>query len=232
MMTLKQILVATDFSESSDAALMYGRELASRFGATLHVLHVAQDVYLSTYGGENYTAVVPDLQQQIEEDARRRLHALLIDSDNSGPPTIPAIRTTPSPAFAIVDYAKEHEINTDCNGHACRGPSLIWSHGQRRRARRPSRPVSGADGASSGARIRSVPIRWQRWHTRDDVLAATGNAARSRQSRTRSREAPDGTRSQRCRRSAGDSGEDSADQSPAYLRSGDQDVHAAAGRRS
>ena len=121
MMTLKQILVATDFSESSDAALMYGRELASRFGATLHVLHVAQDVYLSTYGGENYTAVVPDLQQQIEEDARRRLHALLIDSDNSGPPTIPAIRTTPSPAFAIVDYAKEHEINMIVMGTHGRG---------------------------------------------------------------------------------------------------------------
>jgi hypothetical protein len=32
MITVKQILVATDFSEPSDAALAYGRELAGRFG--------------------------------------------------------------------------------------------------------------------------------------------------------------------------------------------------------
>jgi len=33
MMTVNQILVASDFSESADAAFLYGRELAIRFGA-------------------------------------------------------------------------------------------------------------------------------------------------------------------------------------------------------
>ena len=47
MITIKNILVPTDFGEASDAALMYGRELASRFGAELHVLHVADNMYLS-----------------------------------------------------------------------------------------------------------------------------------------------------------------------------------------
>src|SRR5579864_9400950 len=64
MITLKQIQVATDFSEPSDAALAYGRELAGQFHATLHVLHVAQNVYISTFGAENYVAMAPDLQQQ------------------------------------------------------------------------------------------------------------------------------------------------------------------------
>ena len=40
MILLKQILVATDFSEPSEAALAYGRELARTFGAQLTVLHV------------------------------------------------------------------------------------------------------------------------------------------------------------------------------------------------
>ena len=44
MIALKKILVATDFSEPSDAALAYGRELARTFGATLDVLHVADNV--------------------------------------------------------------------------------------------------------------------------------------------------------------------------------------------
>ena len=46
MLALKNILVATDFGEASDVALTYGRELATRFDATLHVLHVADDAYL------------------------------------------------------------------------------------------------------------------------------------------------------------------------------------------
>ncbi len=40
MIALKNILVATDFSEPSDAALLYGRALARNFNATLHVVHV------------------------------------------------------------------------------------------------------------------------------------------------------------------------------------------------
>ena len=34
MMTLKNILVVTDFSEASEAALVYARELAQAFGGT------------------------------------------------------------------------------------------------------------------------------------------------------------------------------------------------------
>jgi nucleotide-binding universal stress UspA family protein len=40
MIALKNILVATDFSEPSDAALAYGRELARRLGALVVVLLV------------------------------------------------------------------------------------------------------------------------------------------------------------------------------------------------
>ena len=121
MITLKNVLVATDFSEPSDAALLYGRELATRFGATLHVLHVAQNVYFSTFGAENYAAVAPDLQQQIEDDARRHLDELLVDSDKSGPTTIPAILTSGSPALTIVDYAKDHHIDVIVMGTHGRG---------------------------------------------------------------------------------------------------------------
>lgn len=43
MIALERILVPTDFSEFSREALKYGCELANRFGATLHLLHVVQD---------------------------------------------------------------------------------------------------------------------------------------------------------------------------------------------
>src|SRR5262245_19248330 len=101
MMTIKNILVATDFSEPSEAALVYGRELATRFDATLHVLHVVANIYLA-YGAESYAAIPDNLQRDIENEARRNLRELLLDSDGSGPRTIPVVLTsTTSPASAI-----------------------------------------------------------------------------------------------------------------------------------
>ena len=46
MITIKNVLVATDFSESSASALNYGREFARTFGATLHVLHVVENAVM------------------------------------------------------------------------------------------------------------------------------------------------------------------------------------------
>jgi nucleotide-binding universal stress UspA family protein len=121
MMTLKNILVATDFSEASDTALAYGRELAGRFGAALHVLHVAENIYITTFGAETYCAVAPNLQRQVEDDARAQLDALLIDSDRSGPPAKPIVMTSSSPAFAIIDYAAEGGIDLIVMGTHGRG---------------------------------------------------------------------------------------------------------------
>ena len=46
MIVLKNILVATDFSEPSANALAYGRDLARAYNATLHVLHVTENIML------------------------------------------------------------------------------------------------------------------------------------------------------------------------------------------
>jgi len=100
---------------------MYGRELATQYGATLHVLHVAQNIYLSTFGADNYAAMAPGLQERIEDDARRYLHELLIDNDRSGPPWVPVIVTSTSPAMAIVDYAKDHDVDIIVMGTHGRG---------------------------------------------------------------------------------------------------------------
>jgi len=48
----KRILVPIDFSPPSDAALEYARTIATRFGASLHLFHVAQDPYQAFYSTE------------------------------------------------------------------------------------------------------------------------------------------------------------------------------------
>jgi len=119
MIRIQNVLVATDFSETSDAALNYGREIARTFGSTLHVLHVADSVYLM-YGGETYTAVVPDLQQEIEEAARKRLHALL-EHEDSELHVKPVVVAAIGPAAAIVGYAEQHQIDIVVLGTHGRG---------------------------------------------------------------------------------------------------------------
>ena len=121
MIAMKNVLVATDFGEAADSALAYGRELASRFGATLHVLHVAENVYITAFGAETYASFAPDLQRDIEASAHRRLAEATLDSDGSGPKTVPAVMTSSSPAFAIIDYANDHDIDLIIMGTHGRG---------------------------------------------------------------------------------------------------------------
>jgi nucleotide-binding universal stress UspA family protein len=121
MIAMKNILVATDFGEAADNALVYGRELAQRFDATLHVLHVAENVYISAFGAETYASFAPDLQRELEEAAHKRLAEAIIDSDGSGPRTLPVVMTSSSPAFAIIDYAREHGIDLIIMGTHGRG---------------------------------------------------------------------------------------------------------------
>ncbi len=121
MIALNNILVATDFGEASDAALRYGRELAQKFDATLHVLHVAENVAIATLGAETFAAVAPELQQEIEAGALKTLKEVLTDSDHSGPVTRPVVLTSSSPAYAIVDYAHDHDISLIVMGTNGRG---------------------------------------------------------------------------------------------------------------
>src|SRR4051812_937659 len=109
MVTLKNILVSTDFSEPSGVALAYGRDLARSYGATLHVLHVVEDVMLR-YASE-IGFVTPDLQEQIETTAAADLHALITEDDRNTLVVREAIERAVNPATAIVDYAKANAID-------------------------------------------------------------------------------------------------------------------------
>jgi nucleotide-binding universal stress UspA family protein len=121
MIMLRNILVATDFSEPSDAALTYGRALARNFGAMLHVLHVVSPVSTVVYGAEAFAVSVPDLQQEVEDGARKQLTALLIDDDPQPLPTREAIVASSAPAAAIVDYANRERIDLIVAGTHGRG---------------------------------------------------------------------------------------------------------------
>lgn len=122
MISLKNILIATDFGEAAEVALNYGRTLATTFGATLHVVHVTENVYARAFGAEAYVPMSPDLQEEIDESARKQLDQLVLDSDGSGPATKKVVLTSNSPALTIAQYAKDHDVDLIVLGTHGRGP--------------------------------------------------------------------------------------------------------------
>jgi nucleotide-binding universal stress UspA family protein len=73
MIQLKTILIPTDFSECSDAAVKYGFTLANTFGATVHFLNVVQDPYTMPWAADAFAAPVGDMLTDWEAQARNRL---------------------------------------------------------------------------------------------------------------------------------------------------------------
>jgi nucleotide-binding universal stress UspA family protein len=110
MITLKHILVATDFSEAADAAFAYGRELARTFGATLDVLHVVENIY-ARLAVDGFVASEANLQRDLEEHARNRLNEILCDEDRALLHAKPVILVSEAPAIAIATYARENRVD-------------------------------------------------------------------------------------------------------------------------
>jgi nucleotide-binding universal stress UspA family protein len=119
MIALNEILVATDFGAASDAALAYARDLARQFGATLYLLHVAEDVYVRL-GGDAYATALPAMQKDVEEAARQRLETLARDAAHEVR-TMGTVMTSGTPASSIVQYAREHAVDLIVVGTHNRG---------------------------------------------------------------------------------------------------------------
>ena len=113
MIALKKILVATDFGEAADAALAYGRELARTFGATLHVLHVADNMLYVRLGRRRRTSSVAagaaEGHRRGRADAAGR--AALSTRPRDAERGRKVVITSTAPAAAIVQYARDRDID-------------------------------------------------------------------------------------------------------------------------
>jgi nucleotide-binding universal stress UspA family protein len=121
MISLKKILVATDFGEAADAALAYGRELGRSFNARLDVVHVVENILTRGFGAEGYVASYPELQEEVEEAATRQLNSILSAEDRDVLRATTTLLKSNSPAFALVTYAKENDVDLIIMGTHGRG---------------------------------------------------------------------------------------------------------------
>lgn len=117
---IKNLLVATDFSDVSEVALTYGRALARAFGATLHIVNVVEKFYVVS-GIEGYITDAEGLRQSIEQDARRQLEGTITDDDRQRLGAKTVLVSSDKPALAVVKYAKDTSIDLIIIGTHGRG---------------------------------------------------------------------------------------------------------------
>ena len=104
-----RILVPTDFSRPSDAALAHARSLAGNTGSTVHLLHVVDNAFLATTLGDPR-----DYELAAYEKLQRRLSV-------ESPGAIPVVERCEAPAETITRYARAHDIDLIVMGTQSRG---------------------------------------------------------------------------------------------------------------
>jgi nucleotide-binding universal stress UspA family protein len=106
------ILVAFDFDPASDTALTYGRELARRFGARLHVLHVIENYFLRPIASDPHVLAARASQQVSDR---------LTDEDRAELRAMAVVEMSDTPADAIVEYATKASVDL----------IIVGTHGRR-----------------------------------------------------------------------------------------------------
>ena len=97
MIRIQEVIVATDFSDPAAIALDYGRNFARAFEATLHVIHVANDLATAAPVSE-IPMDLSKLQAQIDAEAQEALDALVTDDDRQTLRVKTVLLTSSTPA--------------------------------------------------------------------------------------------------------------------------------------
>ena len=122
-----KILVPTDFSETADAALAYAKTLATKLGASVHLLHVFQDPCAAIpFTPETYAAPPPDLCERALENAWDQLHDRLDPDEHQRFAGTRAV-VEGLAAIEIVRYANEQSVDLIVMGtHGRRGVAHLF----------------------------------------------------------------------------------------------------------
>ena len=124
MKHITRILVPTDFSETSDAALAYAKGLAASLRASLHVMHVFDDIYAtSALTPEVYAPISDDVRERTVRRTQAQLDVRLLQPDSLPVSGTTEIRTGLT-ATAIVECAEERDIDLIVMGTHGRGGVL------------------------------------------------------------------------------------------------------------
>lgn len=117
-----RILVPTDFSAQSDAALATAKEFATRFGASLHLVHVLEDPYaVAAYSADALGYLPPGIKESWQQEAEKHLNALLTPAERTKFKAKTTVLFSGSAAREIVEYAQNNHLDLIVMGTHGRG---------------------------------------------------------------------------------------------------------------
>lgn len=112
---MRQILVAVDGSQPAARALALGADLAARYGATLHLVHVVRELTPPMPRGfEEFARVErvdPSLWAEMGRVGEALLDAAQAEARARGVQDVRAEVVTGDPAEELVRYSREHAID-------------------------------------------------------------------------------------------------------------------------
>ncbi len=108
MIQFKRVLVPVDFSDFSDRALQYGREMCRKFGAELHLLHVLEVQVTPQF---TMGLAVPQRNEESADAAREKLQRLSGEAEDDQIGPVICETAHGRPADKIVQYANDHGID-------------------------------------------------------------------------------------------------------------------------
>lgn len=109
-MAFEKILTPTDFSRCADRALTHALDVAARFEAQLHILHVVNELDPTWYGLTGVEDRTTKLRDQIKSEARDRLRALAPDKNLYDFETTVSLQLSFDVARSIQEYVDERDI--------------------------------------------------------------------------------------------------------------------------
>lgn len=120
MISIRHILVATDFGETSTAAVQRAIQLSEAFQAQLDVLHVVEEPYGYLGNIHGYLPEVDAFLATLNDAARTQLHQVMSPEEVERRKVHLALRTG-TPYVEIVRYAKDQDVDLIVLGTHGRG---------------------------------------------------------------------------------------------------------------
>ncbi len=108
MQPITDILVPTDFSEHAQQALEYAKELARRFGATLHIIHVVEPIIYPAEWGYSQVGLT-ELERELTHMAQQEI-SKLVDAIRAEGITVCGEVLYGRASEQIIRYAQEHNV--------------------------------------------------------------------------------------------------------------------------
>lgn len=110
-MDIQTILIPTDFSSCAEHALTKAVDLAQRFDATLHVLHVVDELDPEFYDVDDAQKRATEIRTQIREAAQERLSRFIPDDEPVEINTSVSVHLSFDVAATIHEYIDEYGVD-------------------------------------------------------------------------------------------------------------------------